>query len=173
MGDREYHSAGEILGPWLGQIKEKEELMKKKGAEGGTLPEMGGGAPPIPEENVSRVMGRLVKQPLTREVTGGHKMATFMLKVPRSYHNGEREVTENAYVPVVAWRAIAEQAEPLGKDSAVAVEGYLRTWANPEGKGFRWQLVAEGFEVLERREPVKDAGRAAAEAEQEEAAAAA
>lgn len=147
--------------------------MKKKGTEGGTLPQMPGGDAPIPEENMTRVMGRLVKQPLAREVTGGHKMATFMLKVPRTYHNGEREVTENAYVPVVAWRAIAEQAAPLGKDSAVMVAGYLRTWANPEGKGFRWQVVAEEFEVLDRREPVKDGGRAAAEAEQEAAAAAA
>lgn len=131
---------------------------------GGMMPGMPGGAVPVPEENMVRVTGRLVKQPLSRETTGGHKRATFMVKVPRSYHNGDRKVTESAFVPVVAWRAIAEQAAPLGKDSAVAIMGHLRTWANAEGKGFRWEVVAETFEVLERREPATDPGPAATEA---------
>lgn len=134
--------------------------MKKTGEKGGTLPGMGSGVP-IPEENLTRVVGRLVKQPLVRLVTGGTKMATFMLKVPRTYHTADRKATEDAYVPILAWRSIAERAESLGKDSAVSVDGYLRTWANPDGKGFRWQVVAEGFEVLDLRKPVKDEGRGA------------
>lgn len=174
MAGPEYHSAGEILAPWLKQMNERRELMKQKGEDGGTMPEMGGGkgGVPIPEENLTRVVGRLVKQPLSRVVTGGTKMATFMLKVPRTYHTADRKAKEDAYVPVLAWRSIAERAETLGKDSAVSVEGYLRTWANPEGKGFRWQVVAEGLEVLEHRKPVKDEGRGAAQ-EKEAAGAAA
>ena len=164
MTGQGYHSAGEILGPWLKQLDQRRERMEQEGQSGGTLPGMGSGVP-IPEENMTRVVGRLVKQPLTRVVSGGAKMASFMLKVPRTYHTAERKATEDAYVPIQAWRAIAERAESLGQGSAVAVEGYLRTWANADGKGFRWQVVAETFEVLEHRQPVKDAGRGTAKEE--------
>jgi len=161
MADLEFRSAGEILAPWLKKLDERRQRMEKEGQDGGTLPGMGSGVP-IPEENMTRVVGRLVKQPLVREVPGGTKMASFMLKVPRTYHTADRKATDDAYVPIVAWRSIAERAESLGQGSAVGVEGYLRTWANPDGKGFRWQVVAETFEVLEHRKPVKDAGRGAA-----------
>lgn len=132
--------------------------MEKEGQTGATLPGMGSGMP-IPQENMTRVVGRLVRRPLVRVVSGGTKMASFMLKVPRTYHTADRKAQEDAYVPVVAWRALAEQAESLGQDSAVSVEGYLRTWANSEGKGYRWQVVAETFEVLEHRKPLKDAAK--------------
>lgn len=161
MADLECRSAGEILGPWLKQMDQRRELMEQEGQMGGALPAMGNGMP-IPEENMTRVVGRLVKQPLVRVVSGGTKMASFMLKVPRSYHTADRKATEDAYVPILAWRSHAERAESLGQGSAVSIEGYLRTWANPEGKGFRWQVVAETFEVLEHRKPVKDTGRGAA-----------
>jgi single-stranded DNA-binding protein len=148
----------------------KEESMKKKDGAAAPLPQMPGGGVPVPQENFVRVTGRLVKQAMAREVTGGTKMATFMLKVPRTYHTADRKAEENAFVPVVAWRSIAERAAQLGKDSAVSVEGYLQTWARPEGKGFRWQVVAEGFEVLDAQAPMRDAGR---QAPKEEAVAAA
>lgn len=166
MPQAQYQSAGEILAPWMELMRLKEASMKKKDGAVTPLPQMPGGGVLVPQENFVRVTGRLVKQPMSREVTGGTKMATFMLKVPRTYHTAERKAEEYAFVPVVAWRSIAERAAKLGKDSAVSVEGYLQTWARPEGKGFRWQVVAEGFEVLDARDPLRDAGR---EAPQEEA----
>ena len=135
--------------------------MKKKGETGGALPTMEGGGAPIGEENSVRLIGRLARKPLTVEVTGGHKKAIFTLAVTRSYRDGEnRPKQQKAFVPVVAWRALAEQVEPLGKDSAMLVEGHLRTWSDAQGKKFRWEVEAEVLEVLERREPAKDEGRA-------------
>jgi len=158
----EYRSAGEILSPWMKELNERRQRMDNEGQEGGTLPGMEGGGAPIPEENTVRVMGRLTRSPFMTEVTGGHKKAWFTLAVTRTYRNGENQKkTEKAYVPITAWRAIADQAAPLGKDSAVLVEGRLKTWADKEGKRFHWEVEAVMFEVLERREPVKDVGRGA------------
>lgn len=118
--------------------------------------------PPIPEENGVRMVGRLLKSPKVSTTAGGHKLAVFTLAVPRTFTNGEgRSVKETAYVPVVAWRAVAEQIAPLGKDSALLIEGRLRTWAAEEGKGFRWQVETVLVEVLERHEPLKDPGQSA------------
>lgn len=151
MGGREYQSAGNILAPWMKKLNERRERMEKEGKEGETLPEMEGGGAPIGEENSTRVIGRLTRKPLTVVVTGGHKKAIFTLAVARSYRDGEnRPKQQKAFVPVVAWRALAERVETLGKDSAVFIEGRLRTWSDAQGKKFRWEVEAEALEVLER-----------------------
>lgn len=131
--------------------------MEKEGQTGGTLPGMEGGGAPIGEENSVRLIGRLTRKPLMVEVTGTHKKAIFTLAVTRSYRDGEnRSIKQKAFVPVVAWRALAAQVERLGKDSAMLVEGHLRTWSDPKGKNFRWEVAAEVLEVLERRESPSD-----------------
>lgn len=131
--------------------------MENEGQAGGTLPGMEGGGAPIGEENSVRVIGRLTRKPLTVEVTGGHKKAIFTLLVTRSYRDGEnRPKQQKAFVPVVAWRALAEQVAALGKDSAMLVEGHLRTWSDAQGKKFRWEVEAELLEVLERRASPSD-----------------
>lgn len=134
--------------------------MEKEGTDGATLPPMEGGAAPLPEENQTRVIGRLTRKPFVTEVTGGHKKALFTLAVPRSYKDAEGKThRHNSFVPVTAWRALAAQVEPLGKDSAILIEGHLRSWSDPKGKSFRLEVEAELLEVLERREPAKDEGR--------------
>jgi len=137
--------------------------MENEGQDGGTLPGMGGGDDaPIGEENTTRIIGRLTRKPFVTEVTGGHKKALFTLMVPRTYRDGEgQKRRHNSFVPVTAWRALAAQVEPLGKDSAVLVEGHLRSWSDPKGKSFRLEVEAEVLEVLERRAPAKDEGRKA------------
>ena len=59
--------------------------MEKEGTDGAALPPMGGGGAPIPEENQTRMIGRLTRKPFVTEVTGGHKKALFTLMVPRSF----------------------------------------------------------------------------------------
>lgn len=144
--------------------------MDKEGTESATLPGMGGegGGPPIPEENEVRITGKLVNVPKVKTVTGGHKMAVFTLAVGRTFRDGEgRKGQETAFVPVVAWRALAEQVEPLGKGSVVLVQGRLRTWTaqgKEQGKDYRWNVEAVLLEVLDRRAPARDGGRAPAAA---------
>jgi single stranded DNA-binding protein len=134
------------------KVNERRQRMENEGQTGGTLPGMEGGGAPIGEENSVRVIGRLTRKPLTVEVAGGHKKAIFTLAVTRSYRDGEnRAKQQKAFVPVVAWRALAEQVETLGKDSAMLIEGHLRTWSDAQGKKFRWEVEADALEVLERR----------------------
>jgi len=79
-----YYSAGEILAPWLKQVKRTEVSMGNKGSATDEREETSGGRMrPLPEENMVRVAGRLVKNAFVREAASG-KMATFMLKVPRT-----------------------------------------------------------------------------------------
>lgn len=107
----------------------------------------------LPEINDVVVVGRLLNAPKTRLVNGEHKMARFMLAVTRSYHNGAgQRVRSTAYVPVVAWRAVAQQAEVLGKGDAVRAEGRLRTWQSAEGQKYRWEVEADLLEVLRQRQ---------------------
>ena len=131
--------------------------MDKEGTDGGEVPSMQEGGAPIGEENLTRLIGRLTRKPLMVEVTGGHKKAIFTLAVTRRYRDSEsRPKQQKAFVPVVAWRSLAAQVETLGKDSAVLVEGHLRTWSDPKGKNFRWEVAAEVLEVLERIESPSD-----------------
>jgi len=125
--------------------------MKEK-KQAGPEPQETGQMPALPEINEVAVVGRLLNAPKTKVVAGEHKLARFMLAVTRSFHNGAGErVRSTAYVPVVGWRAIAEQAEELGKGDGVRVEGRLRTWQSPEGQKYRWEVEADLLEVLHRR----------------------
>ncbi len=166
MGAPQFASAGEILSPWIKMMQQRRERMDKEGTEAATLPGMGGegDGPPMPEENEVRIVGKLVNMPKVKAVSGGHKMAVFTLAVSRTFRDGEgRKGQETAFVPVVAWRALAEQVEPLGKGSVMLVEGRLRTWTS-QGKDYRWNVEAILLEVLDRRAPAKDDGRVPAAA---------
>lgn len=108
--------------------------------------------PALPEINEVVVVGRLLNAPKMKAIAGDRKMARFMLAVTRSFRNNRGENSkETAFVPVVAWRAVAEQAEKLGKGDGVRVEGRLRTWQSTEGQKYRWEVEATLFEVLHRR----------------------
>jgi single-strand DNA-binding protein len=165
MGTPQFASAGEILSPWIKMMQQRRERMDKEGTEAATLPGMGGenGGIPIPEENEVRIVGKLVNLPKVKAVSGGHKMAVFTLAVSRTFRDGDgRKGQETAFVPVVAWRALAEQVEPLGKGSVMLIEGRLRTWTaqgKEQGKDYRWNVEAVLLEVLDRRAPAKDDGR--------------
>lgn len=109
--------------------------------------------PALPEINEVVIVGRLLNAPKMRTITGERKMARFMLAAPRSFRNAKGENSkETAFIPVVAWRAIAEQAEKLGKGDGVRIEGRLRTWQSTEGQKYRWEVEASLFEVLHRRD---------------------
>ena len=173
MGGREYVTAGEVVGPWLQKMEQGRMSMEQEGAEAAVLPGMEGGGAPIPEENTSRVMGRLTRRAFVTEVAGGHKKALFTLLVPRSYRDGEGRIRKrNSLVAVTAWRAQAAQVEPLGKGSAVLVEGYLESWSDEEGRKFRLDVVAEQLKVLDRRDLSTEMGPAPARAKEESAPAA-
>lgn len=115
-----------------------------------SAPPQRGMGPAIPELNEANVIGRLINDPIVKEVTGGHKRASFMLAVPLSYTNGDgQRVPDTTYVPVVAWRAIAMQCEELHKGDTVQVDGRLKTWKSTDGK-HHWDVEARVFQVLDK-----------------------
>lgn len=125
---------------------------KQEGQPGAQEP--GEQMPALPEINEVTVVGRLINAPKTRLVAGDRKMSRFMLAVTRSFRNNAGQPSKDtAYVPVVAWRQTAEQAESLTKGDAVRAEGRLRTWQSAEGQKYRWEVEASVLEVLHRRQP--------------------
>ena len=110
------------------------------------------GAPAIPELNEVNVIGRLINDPMMKEVKGGAMRASFMLNVPMSYVNGDgTRVPDPSYVPVVAWRAIAKQCEGLRKGDTVQVDGRIKTWRSKDEK-YHWEVEARLFQVLDKAE---------------------
>ncbi len=99
-------------------------------------------------ENAVSIVGRFIKDPQVRTVSGDRKRAQFMLAVPRTFEVRQGDTLgEVAFVPVVAWNAIAERCGMLGKGSVIRVVGKLRTWQGNDKK-YRWEVSAHGLEVL-------------------------
>ena len=111
-----------------------------------------GGKPDFPELNEVKLAGWLVAPPEIKAIAGGGHMARFMLAVPRTFiNNRQQESMEKAYVPVVAWHAVAKQTEGLEAGDAVKLEGRLKTWKSPDGEKYRWEVEAVSFQLLHRR----------------------
>ena len=145
---------GALVAEWKRRMENRMRRMAmEQGKQGAAQPPDEDQQAALPEVNDVVIVGRLLNAPKTRLVNGEHKMARFMLAVTRTYHNGAgQRVRNTAYVPVVAWRAVAEQAEPLGKGDAVRAEGRLRTWQSTEGQKYRWEVEVDLLEVLCRRQ---------------------
>jgi len=126
------------------------DAMKKKHEETQTsAPEQPDRQAAVPELNEASLIGRLVGDPRLTQTEGGHKRASFMLAVPYTFTNGAGEkVKKKNYVPVVAWRAIAQQCEGVRKGDAVQVDGRIMTWSKDEK--FHWEVEATMFQVLDR-----------------------
>ena len=145
---------GTLVAEWKRRMENRmRRLAMEKGKEGAAQPPDEGRLSALPEINEVVVVGRLLNAPKTRLINNEHKMARFMLAVDRSYHNGAgKRVHSTAYVPVVAWRAVAQAAEALGKGDAIRTEGRLRTWQSAEGQKYRWEVEADLLEVLHQRQ---------------------
>ena len=100
--------------------------------------------------NVVALIGNLATDVDVREVTGGHKRASFVLAVDR------RSVPDEAdFFDVTAWDTQAASCEEyLAKGSKVAVDGRLRSrrWQTPDGTWRRAvEVVASRVEFLRTR----------------------
>jgi single-strand DNA-binding protein len=82
------------------------------------------------------------------------RRATFLLRVERA------EGRAADFVPVVAWNAIADGCEQLGKGDRAAVAGEIRSrrWQDDEGKRRRAvEVVATSVEKVASPEEVRTA----------------
>jgi single-strand DNA-binding protein len=101
------------------------------------------------------LIGRLGRDPETKQTEGGHKLTTFSVATSDAWNDqktGER-VERTEWHRIVSWDKRAElAAEYLAKGRQVCIEGRLQTrkWQDAEGKD-RWstEVVAESITFLD------------------------
>ena len=100
------------------------------------------------------LIGRLTRDPVKNFVGDDEVAVTnFTLAVDRDYSN-EDGSTEADFLPVVAWRKLAEVcAEHLGRGSLVAVDGKIQVRSYEKDDERRWvtEIVAERVKFLSKK----------------------
>lgn len=105
------------------------------------------------------LMGRLTKNPDIRYTESGKVVAQFVLAVDRAFTN-EQGKREADFIPVVVWGKGAELiGNSCAKGHRLLVDGRIQI-RNFDGKDGtkRWvtEVIANGFEFVERKEQPKD-----------------
>ena len=105
------------------------------------------------------LIGRLAKDIEVRYTTNQKVVATFSLAVNRDFKNANGEY-EADFFNIVMWGRPAELAgNTLRKGNKIAVEGRIqnRSYEAKDGtKRYVTEIIANGFEYLEKREQPKD-----------------
>lgn len=105
------------------------------------------------------LIGRLTKDVDVRYTTTQKVVATFSLAVTREFKNPQGEY-ETDFFNVVMWGKSAELAgNTLKKGNKIAIDGRIqnRSYDAKDGtKRYVTEIVANGFEYLEKREQPKD-----------------
>jgi len=98
------------------------------------------------------LIGRLTKDPELRYTPAGIAVVQFTLAVDRPY-SGNKEEREADFIPIVAWRQLAEVcANYLRKGRLAAVEGRIqvRNYENNEGRRvYVTEVIADNVRFLE------------------------
>jgi single-strand DNA-binding protein len=98
--------------------------------------------------NRATIIGNLTKDPEMRTTASGISVCTFTVAVNRGF--GDKKETD--YLPVVTWRALAENcAKFLAKGRKVGVSGRIQTRSYDAQSGERryvTEIVADDVEFL-------------------------
>lgn len=96
------------------------------------------------------LVGRLVRDPETRETGSGIKYSRFTLAVSRPFGDNEAD-----FIPIVTWRNQANFVEKyMKKGSLMSIEGRFTssTYQNNEGNNItRYEVTAERVQALESK----------------------
>ena len=118
--------------------------------------------------NKVMLIGNLTRDPDLRATGTGLAVCTFTLAVQRRFANRDSQTREADFIPVVVWRAQAENcAKYLHKGSQAAISGSLQTrsYDAPDGsKRYVTEVVADEVQFLGRpggSDSNDDAARAA------------
>ena len=117
--------------------------------------------------NRAMLIGRLTKDPELRATASGIAVCTFTIAVDRRFANRDSQTREADFIPIVVWRAQAENcAKYLHKGSQAAISGSIQTrsYDAPDGsKRYITEVVADEVQFLSRpggNENGDDAARA-------------
>lgn len=104
--------------------------------------------------NRALLIGRLTKDPELRATGSGIAVCTFTIAVDRRFTNKETQTREADFIPIVVWRAQAENcAKYLHKGSQAAICGSIQTrsYDAPDGsKRYITEVVADEVQFLSR-----------------------
>jgi single-strand DNA-binding protein len=108
----------------------------------------------MPTLNRIQLIGRLGKDPESRQTSTGKQVTSFSLAVSQHWKsNGEaREATE--WINIEAWGRLAEICqEYLNKGSLVYIEGRLKTdrYEEKGGTKFFTKVVASSMQMLDKK----------------------
>ena len=104
------------------------------------------------------LVGRLVKEPETRETESGAKVSEVTLAVPRSYKNADG-VYDTDFVDCTAFDVVAENtSEYCRKGDIVGVKGRIQTREEEVdgNKQYTKQIVAEKVTFLSSKKEKED-----------------
>ncbi len=96
------------------------------------------------------LVGRLVKDPETKECDSGSKVANITLAVPRSYKNINGEY-ETDFIPCTLWQGIAERTtEYCKKGDIIGVRGRIEinSYNTQQEKKYATNVIAEKVTFL-------------------------
>ena len=118
--------------------------------------------------NRALLIGRLTREPELRATGSGIAVCTFTLAVDRRFTNKDTQTREADFIPIVVWRAQAENcAKYLHKGSQAAVCGTIQTrsYDGQDGaKRYVTEVVADEVQFLSRPGSGNEAGDDAARA---------
>ena len=104
--------------------------------------------------NRAMLIGRLTKDPELRATASGIAVCTFTIAVDRRFANRDSQTREADFIPIVVWRAQAENcAKYLHKGSQAAISGSVQTrsYDAPDGsKRYVTEVVADEVQFLSR-----------------------
>ncbi len=99
------------------------------------------------------LVGKVVKQPILKEVSSGTKLSTAVLEIEKGFKNGVG-VVESDFVTIVLWRGIAEALVDCATiGSMVGIKGRLqtRTFETSEHQRITtMEVVAEKVSFLDK-----------------------
>jgi len=105
------------------------------------------------------IVGRLVKDPFTRETEGGIKVSNITLAVNRNFKNSNGEY-ETDFLDCILWKGIAAStAEYCKQGDLIGVKGRLqaRVYVNDAGvKKYIKEIVAEKVTFLNTKNHVQE-----------------
>ena len=97
--------------------------------------------------NQTNLIGRLTRDPETRQTSSGISVCTFSIAITRSFNRDETD-----YINIVTWRGLADNCgKYLSKGSQCGVSGRIqsRTYDGNDGKRrYVTEVVADNVEFL-------------------------
>ena len=101
-------------------------------------------------------VGFLGKDPESRTIENGNKVANFSLATSENYKDKSGEWQEKTeWHNITAWGNLADRAERLHKGDKIYLEGKLstRSWDDKDGnKRYKTEVVASYFRIVTKRD---------------------